>query len=450
MSPTPPALHSLPVALAYLAEAFRTRLALHFGLETAYPSLESVPSPDWSVSEGALGEVIRRFRFGGEEVLVLLTALVPHVQADFFDQLLSEVLPQGGEFSALGGVRGKQHRGVLPTGETALFLLAGSDPTRRLEARRFLEEESTLFQHGLLRLGEVADDEPALSARLLLAPEWVEKLMTGRERFPKFSPQFPAERLSTALTWNDLVLPAQTLSQVRELEAWVRHGEILLRDWGLNRRWKPGYKALFFGPPGTGKTLTASLLGAQTGKPVFRVDLSMVVSKFIGETEKNLSALFARAEHQNWILFFDEADALFGKRTSVRDAHDKYANQEVAYLLQRVETYEGLVILASNHRQNLDEAFTRRFQSIIYFPPPSAADRLALWQRILPPTLRLADDVLLPQLSQRHELTGAGIQNVIQFACLRAADRNATLPLLTLEDVQEGIRREMAKEGKLG
>ena len=443
-------LTDLSAALGYLTEAFRFRLARHFGLETPFPDLETIPAPDWSAAEGPLGDLARRFRPSAEEWLLLLTALVPHVQADFFDNLLTEILPQGGEFPALGGVRGRQHRGVLPTGETALFLLAGNDWGPRAEKRGLFDENQTWFRRGILRLEEAPDGEPTLSGRLLLTTEWVEKLTTGRENHPKFSTQFPAERLTTALTWDDLVLPAATLAQVQELGAWVRHADRLMNDWGLSRRWKRGYKALFFGPPGTGKTLTAALLGSLTGRPVFRVDLSMVISKFIGETEKNLAQLFRRAEHTNWILFFDEADALFGKRTSVRDAHDKYANQEVAYLLQRVETYEGLVILASNHRQNLDEAFTRRFQSIIYFPPPTPAERLRLWQSTLPPAVQLAADVDLQALARRHELTGAGIQNVVQYACLRAADRDPTVPLLTAPDLEEGVRRELAKEGKLG
>ncbi len=450
MKAVEPTSTTLTAALAYLTEAFRFRLARHFGLENPFPDLETIPAPDWSTADDPLGELARRFHPAPDEWLLLLTALVPHVQADFFDALLTEVLPQGGEFPALGGVRGRQHRGVLPTGETALFLLAGNEWALRREKRRFFNENQAFFKRGILRLEEAPDGEPTLSGRLLLTTEWVEKLTTGRESYPKFSTAFPAERLTTALTWADLVLPATTLAQVQELGAWVRHADVLLNEWGLNRRWKAGYKALFFGPPGTGKTLTAALLGELTSHPVFRVDLSMVISKFIGETEKNLSQLFSRAEHKDWILFFDEADALFGKRTSVRDAHDKYANQEVAYLLQRVESYEGLVILASNHRQNLDEAFTRRFQSIIYFPPPTPAERLRLWQSTVPAPVQLADDVDLEALSRRHELTGAGIQNVIQYACLRAADRDPTVPLLTEADLNEGIRREMAKEGKLG
>lgn len=210
---------------------------------------------------------------------------------------------------------------------------------------------------------------------------------------------------------------------------------------------KPGYRALFHGPSGTGKTLTASLLGKHTGRDVYRIDLSQVVSKFIGETEKNLARIFTKAEDRNWILFFDEADALFGKRTSVRDAHDRYANQEVSYLLQRIESFDGLVILASNLRNNIDEAFLRRFQSVIHFPKPTAAERLKMWQRMLPEQATLPDSLNLPALCKRHELTGAAIAGIIQYACLQALDRGGTE--LDLRDIELAIAREYEKEGRI-
>ena len=152
-----------------------------------------------------------------------------------------------------------------------------------------------------------------------------------------------------------------------------------MNDWGLGRRLRHGHRSLFYGPPGTGRTMTTCLLGQRLGRDVFRIALSAVVSKYIGETEKNLEGLFGRAENMNCILFFDEADAPFGKRTNVSDAHDRYANQEVAYLLQRVEDYDGLVILASNYSSNIDEAFMRRFQAVVHFPMPTQTERKRLW-----------------------------------------------------------------------
>ncbi len=173
----------------------------------------------------------------------------------------------------------------------------------------------------------------------------------------------------------------------------------------------------------------------------------MVISKFIGETEKNLANLFAKAENKDWILFFDEADALFGKRTNVRDAHDKYANQETAYLLQRIESYNGLVILASNFKSNIDDAFMRRFQSVIHFPMPNTGERLQLWKKSFPEKKVDLNGLNLEYIAQRYELSGASILNIVQFCCLRALSRGDISILES--DIREGLSKEFNKEGKI-
>ena len=382
-----------------------------------------------------------------EESVVTLLALAPHLHAGFLDQLVREHLPEGGEFPEFGGVRGQNHRGLLPTGETALFILAGDDLEYRLALLDLFSPGHFFAQQKVLTLAEVPIGEPRLSGRLILAPDYMELFTTGRVAAPTLSAGFPAQRISTALEWTDLVLPTATRTQILDLEHWVQHHGALHTDWGLSRRLRPGYRALFYGPPGTGKTMTATLLGKYTKREVFRVDLSLVTSKYIGETEKNLGSLFDRAQAKGWILFFDEADALFGKRTDTRDAHDRYANQEVAFLLQRIEEYDGLVILASNLRGNLDPAFARRFQAMIHFPLPNAAERQALWEKTLPPPARRAPDVDAAELAARYELSGAAILNAVQFAALRALGRQHEQ--LTLSDLAEGIRLEYQKEGKL-
>jgi SpoVK/Ycf46/Vps4 family AAA+-type ATPase len=204
---------------------------------------------------------------------------------------------------------------------------------------------------------------------------------------------------------------------------------------------------MFYGPPGTGKTMTASLLGKYTNRDVYRIDLSMVVSKYIGETEKNLSSLFNKAKNRDWILFFDEADAIFGKRTNVRDAHDKYANQEVSYLLQQIEAHPGLIILASNFKNNIDEAFTRRFNSIVEFETPDYEQRLELWQRSLPENAILGENISLEEFAAEFEITGANILNIIHYACLKQLETGS--PTLEYEYLIDGVRREYTKEGRL-
>jgi SpoVK/Ycf46/Vps4 family AAA+-type ATPase len=288
--------------------------------------------------------------------------------------------------------------------------------------------------------------EPRLSGKLVMDPEYVEILTTGKISLPTLSINFPAEHLQSEMTWEDLVLPDQVWHQVNELQTWLKHKETLHTEWDLGRKLKPGYRALFYGSPGTGKTITATLLAKYTGKEVFRIDLSMIVSKYIGETEKNLSVLFDKAENKDWILFFDEADAIFGKRTGVRDAHDKYANQEVSYLLQRIESYNGLVILASNFRNNIDTAFIRRFNAIIYFPAPKAEDRLALWQKSIPENLQMGKDLILKDIADGFELTGSHIINIIQYISLISLETKNSI--LTKELMVKGIRRELEKEGK--
>src|SRR5690349_7845574 len=248
------------------------------------------------------------------------------------------------------------------------------------------------------------------------------------------------------MDWDDLVLHPTTLSQIRDIQNWITFNGKVMGEWGMSRRIKPGYRALFYGPPGTGKTLTATLLGKHTQRDVFRIDLSRVVSKYIGETEQNLARLFDRAESKDWILFFDEADALFGKRTEIRDAHDKYANQQAAYLLQRIETFDGLVILATNFKNNIDEAFIRRFQSVIHFPAPGVAERLELWKKSFPKKVKLNKDVDFPAISKKYEMTGSSILSVVQYCCLQAISGKSDIDN---EMIIEAVKREYLKEGKI-
>lgn len=437
--------------LQWLQATVVNRLQQYFdtsGQQAADAGVISLPVI--SHPEAPLPAFISRHALSLPEQLLLILALTPHVDPVFFDEIIQQYIPKAGDFPQIGGVRGTQFRGFLPTGETALFLLAGDHLEQRLQVKQLLAEEHTFARYQVLWLDNPPEGEPAMSGKIILSQEYVDLFLTGAHARPRFGTNFPAERITTPLEWSDLVLNAQTLEQVRELKKWLQHKNTLLKT---NKRLKPGYRVLFYGPPGTGKTLTSCLLGkADTpeGKEldVYRVDLSQVVSKFIGETEKNLSKLFDKAEHKDWILFFDEADALFGKRTNIRDAHDKYANQEIAYLLQRIENYNGLVILATNFKSNIDPAFARRFQAIIHFPMPNQAERLLLWRMILPEHM-LQQQGTLERLSAAYELPGASIINVAQYCFLRNMQPDGSIAPISGTALEEGLIREFNKEGKV-
>jgi len=257
-----------------------------------------------------------------------------------------------------------------------------------------------------------------------------------------------AHKIEPRYTWEDLVLPKTSTEMLQEMVSMVRLRPLVLETWGLGRKLTAGegIAALFSGPPGTGKTLAAQIMANQLGIDLYRIDLSTIVSKYIGETEKNLEHIFTEASSSNAILFFDEADAIFGKRSEVKDAHDRYANIEVGYLLQRMESYNGVAILATNLRANLDEAFTRRLQFIINFPFPDEIYRLRIWQVLMPPDLPVSADLDLGMMAKRFKLSGGNIRNIIVSAAYVAAANGG---VMTMPHLMHGAKREIQKMGKL-
>ena len=327
-----------------------------------------------------------------------------------------------------------------------MFVIAGDVLDVRFAAAQLFEGDHVFAQHQILDLATVPVGEPQLSGALTISQDYLQWFTSGIERKPRFNSDFPARRIETDLDWDDLILPASVLEQLDEVRNWILYSHRLLQEWGMIRKLRPGYTSLFYGPPGTGKTLSACLLGKHCGCDVYRIDLSMVVSKYIGETEKNLARVFDMAEHKKWILFFDEADALFGKRVNTEDANDRYANQEVSFLLQRIEDFNGVVILSSNLRANIDNAFIRRFQSVVYFPIPKPGERYRIWQHAFSPKTQLESDIDLNRIAEKYELAGGTIMNVVRYSSLKALSRNDDMILLA--DVEEGIRREFLKEGR--
>jgi hypothetical protein len=438
----------LEAELSWLARLIDARFKLYFDLGGGAEIVEIPAPPDLSGSESPYAAFLRESGSGFAERVALALALAPHLRPQLLDVFFTRNQTFDRRFTEFGGVHKEHDANFWPTGETLAFIIAGMDLAERFRLQALFGPEHVFARRDLLRALPANAEEPIAKARLQLSNEALSLFTTGKVQRPSFSAHFPAQLVETELDWDDLVLHPVTRRGLSEIESWIVHGQTLMHDWQMAAKLRPGYRSLFYGPPGTGKTMTACLLGKSTGRDVYRIDLSMVVSKYIGETEKNLARVFDQAEGRGWILFFDEADALFGKRSETRDAHDRYANQEVAFLLQRIETFDGIAILASNLRENIDDAFARRFESIIYFPLPRPEERERLWRRGFSPKATLQPDLDLNRIAQEFPLSGGSIINAIRLASLQALTDNGRP--IGRDDVVGAIRRELAKEGRAG
>lgn len=435
-------MNTLELHIEWFSKIIETSIQLYFEQECPLTSIYDValPEHDW------VHEFMPNIEISFDERVVLMLSLMPHIRPQLLDTFFIQNKNFDRPFTEFGGIKGIMHGGFLPTGETAIFLISGTNIKKRFDLLKLFQEDHYFARKNILRIVKSEHNEPFLSGALQISTEFLTLVTTGQKHRPDYSIDFPAKRITTLLNWDDLVLPYTTIEELEDVNAWIQKSEQIMMDEHLNRFIKPGYRALFFGPPGTGKTLTASLLGKRNEIDVYRIDLSMLVSKYIGETEKNLAHVFNQAENKNWILFFDEADSLFGKRTENNSSNDRHANQEVAYLLQRIEDFPGTVLLATNLKSNIDDAFARRFQASIYFPMPDAVQRLSLWKRMIPEKWHQNNKLNLDEIAQKYELAGGAITNIIRFCVLRLIRTNKTE--IQYELLIEGIQKELKKEGK--
>jgi SpoVK/Ycf46/Vps4 family AAA+-type ATPase len=256
-----------------------------------------------------------------------------------------------------------------------------------------------------------------------------------------------ARKINPRFGWNDIVLIPDSLDILHEISNTIKNRHIVLGQWGFQRKLATGLglNVLFAGESGTGKTMAADILAGELGLDLYKIDLSGIVSKYIGETEKNLDRIFTEAKTSNAILFFDEADAVFGKRSEVRDSHDRYANIEISYLLQKMEEYDGVVILATNLRSNIDEAFVRRMHSVVDFPMPEAEYRLRIWQVHFPSDAPRGE-LDLEFLAERFKIAGGNIRNIVLGAAFLAAEDEQPIKM---KHLARAARRELQKMGRL-
>jgi SpoVK/Ycf46/Vps4 family AAA+-type ATPase len=314
----------------------------------------------------------------------------------------------------------------------------------RLTGGQVRDALSAAWNHAVMRTGNV-DDLPQSKPDIILT---MEDLYSGCRAQSNRKLTRMAQKIVPRYRWQDIILPPDKLQQLKEIYNYVRYRHMVYYEWGFDRRFSlgKGLNALFSGTSGTGKTMAAEIIANHLEMDLYKIDLSSVVSKYIGETEKNLNKIFREAETANAILLFDEADALFGKRSEVRDAHDRYANIEINYLLQKMEEHEGIVILTTNFRKNIDDAFTRRFHYLVDFPFPDEEYRLKIWQNIFPPKVPRGENVDFDFMARKFKISGGNIKNIaLSTAFLAASDGR----VVRMEHVIKATKREYQKMGNL-
>ncbi|MBQ4863906.1 ATP-binding protein [Pseudoalteromonas sp. MMG013] len=423
---------------SWLKQLLHTRITHYFEQSEHATEWHIIEPAEFTSALSSYGHFIESNKLSTLERLLIILALTPVINPSLFDVLLSINEQTNRPFTEFGMV--ERDATLYASAATAAFILGGNDVMTQCQVLKTLHTSPLLK-----RVLSHYDDGHApslLSAPLALTAEYVQTLTTATAYTPESDSTFAASPVKSNMTWQDLVLPTSIQTQLDDIIQWVKHGETLITEWQIGKQLRPGYRALFYGPPGTGKTLTASVLGQAVDMAVYKIDLSMVTSKYIGETEKNLEKVFSLAEHRRWILFFDEADALFGKRQASNSANDQFANQNVAYLLQRIERFNGIVILASNFKDNIDNAFFRRFESIVHFESPKPAQRLSMWQNGFCEKTRLSPDINFQQLADQYPLSGADIVNIIRCVSLKllSQGRSEVHP----RDIHDAIARTQA------
>jgi AAA+ superfamily predicted ATPase len=432
--------------IEWFSDLLRRRLGHHLD-ETKKKKEVRIAAPLFKTARSIYASYVTMYKLDAAERIVLLLALLPFIQPYLIENILKEFSLSNKDIPEIGGVKGSHHGGMIPTGETAVFILGGTELEKRIEYSLLFSSKHKFNAFNLIKLEEVQENEPELSGVILVSKDAQVNLTSGMHYHPTFNSNFPAKIITTEYEPEQLIVPEETREGIEEIKLWLKHRDHLLTKWKFSKKINAGFKCLFHGPPGTGKSLAAALLGKDQDLPVYRIDLSMVIDKYIGETEKKIRRIFDMAQNKNWILFFDEADALFGKRAVTQTAQDRFANQEVSYLLMRMEEYNGLAILATNLKQNIDKAFLRRFNSVVHFMAPDEEQRLKLWKQSFSSETTRDKTVRLDLIAKNFSLTGANIMNVVRYASMMALKQGNNI--ITHSNLQEGIKKEMMKEQSL-
>ncbi len=407
------------------------------------PQLISAPV----LPEGAYREFVLKHELNYAERLLLIMCFSAAYDTDVLGHFCGIDPDEKKQYQCLGGRIDQDSYVFYPTLQTLLFLLAGKDRRTSAKYLYHLRKRSKLFVEQIVYFVKKEEDTGYWPNReVRLDSTYYDYFLFSERPRLDAGDHFPARLLQTDKTFDDLILPENTIAHLKPAMDYLRNQKKVFEKEGASGKIKGGHVMMLYGPPGTGKTLTASIIGRHLGVDVYAIELSQIVSKYIGETEKNIDKVFERLQDKNCIIFFDEADALFGKRTEVKDAKDKYANQETSHLLQKVEQCNALIILASNFKQNLDDAFTRRILTYVHIPPPEEEERFKMWRKGIPQAYEYEPVDLPEKLAKNYQLTGANITNIIKLSCFDAEDTGTHK--LTKERLEHFIRKELLKENR--
>lgn len=431
--------HSLNEEMRWLESLIEIRCKeLFLENDTELEKVKKIPEPPLHDDKSPYSTIIDQYRLTATERVILALAIAsahyPSILKTFVQIEESSnafAIEAGGEYNSI-------NRSFKPTFQTALFLLAGKNLSLWSHYSAQLINGSVLLQNDIIYNRSSSE---FIHGKIELDTAYLNYFLSGQQPQLDHGSYFPGKLYKSDLTLDDIILESNVREHIKPIGHYIK---ALENGFFKNKEhnFKPGFITLFYGAPGTGKTMLAGILANTFGIDMYHVDLSQVVSKYIGETEKNLEVLFNRLQGKNCMLFFDEADALFGKRSDVKDAHDRYANQEVSYLLQRIEKFDGLTVLASNYENNMDDAFKRRIDLSINVIRPTEVTRELLWKQYLPKNAAFESDDLLKHLSKEYSYTGANIRNIMKNAAMALHDRNETIITYSLLSTYLTIENE--------
>lgn len=413
-------------------------------LPKKYPAKNEEASPLQAPelsNESHYSKLVADYNLTEDARLLLALGMAIHLNQILLSPLV-QLAKYPGMYSLMGGELTNGEKRFLPSAQTFLFLVCGSDIINQGKIQYAFQNRHPLLKDQVIQLrsfqsnyqeeGKEVYDE-WLYKRIILHKDYYHYFMGGQMPLPEDNKNLPLTKLNTSLTYEDLVLPAQTRDELQPLLDYAQNGQAIFNDKMLSSGFKKGFIALLHGAPGTGKTLIATTIGKKLGLVTYQLELAQTVSKYIGETSKNINQVFRELERaiehlkgKPSILFIDEADALVGKRSEVKDSKDRYANMDVSNLLQKLEVFPGLVIMASNFQQNFDPAIKRRIDSFVKIPQPEAAQRAELWKRYLPEHLEYPNTSFATQLGEKFRLTGAQINSIMKQVLITTYNRGVT------------------------